>query len=179
MYQEYGREQGDFSDKYALMIGAGAVGNFVGLGLALAGVGRIDMIEDRLVGIKSREIYEAPAATILIEAHKALEYLTLDRNTLKFKAGVAIEYARLIYDGLWYTPLKHSLDAFIDKTQEKVSGTIKVKLHKGHAIVVGRKSENSLYKEELATYSEGDEFDQSLAKGFIELFGLPYRDSMK
>jgi len=143
------------------------------------GVGRIDMIEDRLVGIKSREIYEAPAATILIEAHKALEYLTLDRNTLKFKSGVATEYARLIYDGLWYTPLKHSLDAFIDKTQEKVSGTIKVKLHKGHAIVVGRKSKNSLYKEELATYSEGDVFDQSLAKGFIELFGLPYRDSMK
>lgn len=143
------------------------------------GIGRIDMIEDRLVGIKSREIYEAPAATILIEAHKALEYLTLDRASLKFKAQVAIDYARLIYDGLWYTPLKHALDAFIDKTQEKVTGIVRVKLYKGHAIVVGRKSENSLYKEELATYSEGDKFDQSLSKGFIELFGLPYRDSMK
>jgi len=138
-------------------------------------IGRTDIIEDRLVGIKSREVYEAPAAVILLEAHKALEQLTLDKETIFFKEMVSLKYARLIYEGLWYTPLKESLDKFIDATQLNVTGTVRIKLIKGHAVCVGRKSPYSLYKEKLATYGKGDEFDQSLAKGFIELFGLPYK----
>ncbi|NQT23700.1 MAG: argininosuccinate synthase [Candidatus Omnitrophica bacterium] len=140
-------------------------------------VGRTDLIEDRLVGIKSREIYEAPAAAILMEAHKALERLTLDREILHFKDIVSLKYSRLVYEGLWFTPLKEALDKFIDKTQEKVTGTVRIKLLKGQAVCVGRKSPYSLYKRELATYGEGDIFDQSHAKGFIELWGLPYKKS--
>lgn len=142
---------------------------------ALHSIGRSDLIEDRLVGIKSREIYEAPAANILMEAHKALESLVLDRETLCFKEIASLRYARLVYDGLWYTPLKVALDKFVDYTQKKVTGVINLKLLKGQITVVGRKSPNSLYKKELATYGKGDKFDQSLAKGFIELFGLPYK----
>jgi len=138
-------------------------------------VGRSDLIEDRLIGIKSREIYEAPAAKILTEAHKALEGLTLDRETLYFKEVVGLKYARLIYDGLWFSPLKEAIDHFINHTQKKVKGTVNVKLHKGNVFIVGRKSPFSLYKKELATYGKGDKFDQSFAKGFIELFGLPYK----
>jgi len=144
-----------------------------------AGVGRSDMIENRLVGIKSREIYEAPAAWTLHNAHKALESLVLDRETLHFKEQVSQKYSELAYYGLWYTPLKDALDKFIDDTQKDVSGTVRVKLHKGHCVVVGRKSPNSLYKKELATYEEGDKFDQSLAKGFIQIWGLPYKGSYK
>ncbi len=144
-----------------------------------AGVGRSDMIENRLVGIKSREIYEAPAAWTLHNAHKELESLVLDREVLHFKEQVSLKYAELAYYGLWYTPLKEALDAFVDKTQENVSGTVRVKLHKGHCVIVGRKSQNSLYKKELATYEEGDKFDQSLAKGFIQIWGLPYKGSHK
>ncbi len=140
-----------------------------------AGVGRSDMIENRLVGIKSREIYEAPAGWTLHAAHKALEALVLDRETLHFKELVAHKYAEMTYYGLWYTPLKCALDKFIDETQKKVSGTVRLKLHKGTCSVVGRKSPESLYKKELATYEKGDVFDQSLAKGFIELWGLPYK----
>lgn len=139
------------------------------------GIGRTDLIEDRLVGIKSREIYEAPAAVILLEAHKALENLVLDRETQHFKDMVSLKYARLIYEGLWYTPLKEALDAFVDFTQKPVSGTVKVKCLKGTASVVARKSPYSLYKKELATYGKGDVFDQSLAKGFVELWGMPYK----
>ncbi len=138
-------------------------------------IGRTDLIENRLVGIKSREIYEAPAAVILLEAHKALEQLTLDKETLHFKEIVSLKYSRLIYEGLWYTPLKEALDKFIDRTQTNVTGTVRMKLLKGHAIPVGRKSPNSLYKKELATYGKGDIFDKSLAKGFIEIWGLPYK----
>ncbi|MGB2705828.1 MAG: argininosuccinate synthase [Candidatus Omnitrophota bacterium] len=138
-------------------------------------IGRSDLIEDRLVGIKSREVYEAPAANILVEAHKALEGLVLDRETLYFKEIVGLKYSRLIYDGLWYTPLKQAIDKFVNYTQRFVDGTVNVKLLKGGVWVVGRKSPRSLYKRELATYGKGDKFDQSLAKGFIELFGLPYR----
>ncbi|MDD5136749.1 MAG: argininosuccinate synthase, partial [Candidatus Omnitrophica bacterium] len=144
-----------------------------------AGVGRSDMIENRLVGIKSREIYEAPAGWVLYAAHKALESLVLDRETLHFKEMVAQKYAELTYYGLWYTPLKKALDIFIDETQRSVSGTVRLKLHKGTCSAVGRKSPNSLYKKELATYEKGDKFDQSLAKGFIELWGLPYKGSCK
>ena len=140
-----------------------------------AGVGRSDMIENRLVGIKSREIYEAPAGTVLYAAHKALESLVLDRELMHYKDTVALKYAELVYYGLWYTPLKKALDKFIDQTQKYVNGTVKLKLVKGNCSVVGRRSPNSLYKKDLATYEKGDKFDQSLAKGFIELWGLPYK----
>ena len=138
-------------------------------------VGRSDLIENRLVGIKSREIYEAPAAAILLEAHKALEGLVLDRETAHFKEIIGLKYSRLVYDGLWFTPLKEAIDRFLAYTQKFVNGTVNIKLFKGNIFVVGRKSPNSLYRKELATYGKGDKFDQSLAKGFIELFGLPYK----
>ncbi len=136
------------------------------------GIGRIDHIENRLVGIKSREIYENPAAQILIQAHKELEFLTLTREELQFKSTVDQQMAKLIYDGLWYSPLKAALDAFINTTQQTVSGKIRTKLHKGQSMVVGRKSEQSLYNESLATYSKGDAFDHIAAEGFIKLWGL-------
>ncbi len=139
------------------------------------GVGRVDMIEDRLVGIKSREIYEAPASSILYAAHTALEELVLDRDTRKFKEIAAVRYAELVYNGLWFTPLKEALDTFIDKTQESVSGEVKVELCKGQVTVCSRKSKASRYKMKLATYGEGDEFDRSLAKGFIDLWVLPFK----
>ena len=140
-----------------------------------AGVGRSDMVENRLVGIKSREIYESPAGWTLYTAHKALEGLVLDRETLHFKEVIAAKYAELVYYGLWYTPLKEAIDRFVDETQKRMNGVVRMKLHKGNLVVVGRKSPDSLYKKELATYEKGDNFDQSLAKGFIELWGLPYR----
>ncbi len=139
------------------------------------GVGRVDMVEDRLIGIKSREIYEAPASEILYTAHRCLEELVLDREIRKHKQLVAERYAGLIYDGLWFTPLREAIDAFVDKTQENVTGEVKLKLYKGKVTVAGRKSPKSRYNEKLATYSEGDIFDQSLAKGFIDLWALPYK----
>ncbi|MBL7071917.1 MAG: argininosuccinate synthase [Candidatus Omnitrophica bacterium] len=139
-----------------------------------AGVGRSDMIENRLVGIKSREIYEAPAGWTLYKAHRALESMVLDRELAHFKDILSLKYAEIIYYGLWYTPLKQALDKFFDHTQKCVNGTVKLKLHKGTCTVLGRKSPDSLYREKLATYGEGDEFDRTLAKGFIELWGLPY-----
>ncbi|QIZ06888.1 argininosuccinate synthase [Priestia megaterium] len=137
------------------------------------GVGRIDHIENRLVGIKSREVYENPAALILINAHRELEFLTLTREVTQFKTQVEQQMAKIIYEGLWYSPIKPALDAFIDETQKNVSGTIRVKLHKGNHTVVGRKSPYSLYNEELATYSKGDAFDHNAAVGFIKIWGLP------
>ncbi len=139
------------------------------------GIGRVDMIENRLVGIKSRETYEAPAATLLLTAHKDLEALVLDRELLHFKEQIALKYADLVYYGLWFTPLRVALDAFIEETQKNVTGTVRVKLRKYSAAVVGRTSPHSLYREALATYSEKDKFDQKLAKGFIDLWALPYR----
>jgi argininosuccinate synthase len=136
------------------------------------GVGRIDHIENRLVGIKSREVYENPAALILINAHKELEFLTLPREVTQFKTQVDQQMAKMIYDGLWYSPLKAALDAFVEETQKVVSGTIRVKLNKGNHMVVGRKSTHSLYNEELATYSKGDAFDHNAAVGFIKIWGL-------
>lgn len=136
------------------------------------GVGRIDHIENRLVGIKSREVYENPAALILINAHKELEFLTLPREVSQFKTQIDQQMAKIIYDGLWYSPLRSALEAFVDETQKVVSGKIRVKLHKGNHMVVGRQSENSLYNEELATYSKGDAFDHNAAVGFIKLWGL-------
>ena len=138
------------------------------------GVGRSDVVENRLVGIKSREIYEAPAGTVLHVAHKELESLVLDRETAHFKEQVSLKYAELVYYGLWYSKLKIALDRFVDYTQEKVTGTVKIRLHKGTAVCVGRKSPYSLYKQELATYSRKDKFDQKLAEGFVKLWGLPH-----
>lgn len=138
----------------------------------LHGVGRIDHIEDRVVGIKSREVYEAPAAICIIEAHKDLEKMTLTKHELAFKLMVDDKWSRLVYEGLWCDPLRECLDAFIDKTQERVEGDVKLRLYKGMAIVVGRKSNKSLYELDLATYEEWSKFDQKLAKGFIELWGL-------
>ena len=143
------------------------------------GVGRIDIVEDRLVGIKSREVYEAPAATALIVAHEELENLTLERDVNRYKRNVEAEWSALVYDGLWYSGLKRSLDAFIDHTQEHVSGDIRLSLQGGRATVTGRKSAESLYDFSLATYDTGDTFDQSLAKGFIELWSLPSKISAR
>ena len=141
----------------------------------LHGVGRIDMIEDRFVGIKSREVYEAPAAVILHAAHRALEDLVLDGEAARFKTSVAQEYARLVYQGKWFTSHRRNLDAYVLSTQEAVTGRVRVKLHKGTAQVVGRSSPYSLYRPKLATYSAGDEFDHQAAVGFIKLVGLPVR----
>ncbi len=138
------------------------------------GVGRVDMVENRLVGIKSREIYENPAGTILLTAHKELEAMVLDRETLHYKELISPRYAELTYYGLWQTPLKAQLDAFIDKTQERVSGVVRLKLYKGNCMVVGRKSRYSRYKEELATYGAKDIFDPKLSEGFIRIWGMPY-----
>ncbi|MBM3249860.1 MAG: argininosuccinate synthase [Candidatus Omnitrophica bacterium] len=139
------------------------------------GVGRADMVENRLVGIKSREIYEAPAATILHAAHRELECLVLDRELAHFKEGVALKYSELVYYGLWYTPLKSALDAFVESTQKRVTGSVKLKLFKGNCVPVARKSVHSLYKKELSTYGREDKFDQKLAEGFIRIWGLPYK----
>ena len=137
-----------------------------------AGVGRLDMVEDRLVGIKSREIYEAPGALALITAHQELENVTIERELGRYKRGVEQKWGELTYDGLWYSPLKRSLDAFVASTQEYVSGDIRMTLHGGRAVVTGRRSETGLYDFGLATYDELDTFDQSQAKGFIHLHGL-------
>jgi len=138
------------------------------------GVGRVDMVENRLVGIKSREIYENPAGTVLMTAHKELEAMVLDRETLHYKELISPRYAELTYYGLWETPLRHQLDAFINKTQERVSGVVKLKLFKGSCMVAGRKSKFSRYKEELATYGDKDIFDPKLSEGFIRIWGMPY-----
>ncbi|WP_340082651.1 argininosuccinate synthase [Terribacillus sp. FSL K6-0262] len=137
------------------------------------GVGRIDHVENRLVGIKSREIYECPAAVTLIAAHQELEALTMTREISQFKPIIEQKLAQTIYDGLWYSPLTKALQAFIEETQQTVSGNVKVKLYKGHALVVGRESAESLYSFDLATYKPEDKFDHDAALGFIQLWGLP------
>ncbi|MDN4476282.1 argininosuccinate synthase [Demequina sp. SYSU T00192] len=136
------------------------------------GIGRIDIVEDRLVGIKSREIYEAPGAIALIEAHKELENVTVERELARYKRRVSHEWTELVYDGMWNAPLKGALDSFIDETQRHVNGEIRMVLHGGKAVVTGRRSETGLYDFNLATYDEGDTFDQSAARGFIEIYGL-------
>jgi argininosuccinate synthase len=133
------------------------------------------LIENRLVGIKSREVYEAPAATILYTAHKELESLALDRELAHFKEIVSLKYSELVYYGLWYSPLKEALDAFVNSTQRHVTGSIRLKLFKGSCVSVGRKSPHSLYKKELSTYGKEDKFNQKLAEGFIKIWGMPYR----
>ena len=138
-------------------------------------VGRVDHIEDRLVGLKSREVYEAPAAVVLLTAHQALEAMTLSRDQLRFKQKVAMEYADLIYNGLWFTALHRDLAAYVQSTQRFVTGTVRMKLFKGKCTAVGRKSDFSLYNLALATYDKGDVFDQSASPGFIHIWGLPVK----
>lgn len=139
------------------------------------GFGIVDHMEDRLVGIKSREVYEAPAALSILEAHKDLEKLVLTKHELEFKRLVDVKWAWLVYNGLWIEPLRKALESFIEETQSRVSGVVKLKYYKGGMRVVGRKSPNSIYEHSLATYEKGSSFDQSLAKGFIELWGLQSR----
>jgi len=139
------------------------------------GVGRVDLVENRLVGMKSRGVYETPGGTILYAAHQGLEQLCLDRETLHYKEVVGHRYAELVYYGQWFTPLREALDAFVSKTQERVTGSARVKLHKGSCAVVGRKSPFSLYREDFATFGEDNVYDQSDAQGFINLFGLPMK----
>ena len=137
------------------------------------GVGRLDVVEDRLVGIKSREVYEAPGAIALITAHQELESVTVERDLARFKRQVEQRWGELVYDGLWFSPLKRALDAFLADSQRNVTGEIRMECHGGRAVVNGRRSERSLYDFNLATYDAGDSFDQSLAKGFVQLWGLP------
>lgn len=139
------------------------------------GIGILDIVENRLVGMKSRGVYETPGGTILYKAHKGLESLTLDRDTMEFKEHAAVKYAQLVYDGLWFTPLKEALDAFIDKTQETCSGEVKLKLYKGNCTTAGMTSPYSLYNEEFVTFGEDEVYNQADAEGFINLFGLPLK----
>ncbi|MDD2532691.1 MAG: argininosuccinate synthase [Candidatus Thermoplasmatota archaeon] len=143
------------------------------------GVGRIDHVEDRLVGIKSRETYECPAATVLIAAHRSMEFMTLQRDVTSMKKKLEQRFSELAYDGLWFGLLRESISAFIDKTQENVTGTVRVKLYKGSVMVVGRKSPYSLYDEGLATYAEGDVYDHNAAVGFIYCWGLPNKTASR
>lgn len=139
------------------------------------GVGRIDMMENRVIGIKSREIYEVPGLSVLVAAHQDLESLTLTADVAHYKRTIEGPYSRLIYEGLWYSPLKEALDAFIDKTQERVTGIVRIKFFKGNATIVGRSSENSIYSTDLSTYGADDAFDHKAAEGFIYIWGLPTR----
>ena len=139
------------------------------------GVGRLDMVEDRLVGIKSREVYEAPGAIALLTAHREIEDLTVERDLRRFAQGVRQRWTELVYDGLWFSPLMRALDAFLDSAQQHVTGEVRLRLHAGTATPTGRRSDSTLYDYSLATYDTGDTFDQSLAKGFVQLWGLPSR----
>jgi argininosuccinate synthase len=139
------------------------------------GVGRLDLVENRLVGIKSRGVYETPAGTVLYMAHREIERLVLDRNTLHFKQTVSVRYAQLIYDGLWFSTLRQALAAFVDFTEREVTGEVMVRLYKGKAEAIGRRSPRSLYRQDLATFGEGMTYDHKDAEGFIRLFGLPER----
>ncbi|HMO96851.1 MAG TPA: argininosuccinate synthase, partial [Tepidiformaceae bacterium] len=143
------------------------------------GVGRIDHVEDRLVGIKSREVYEAPAGVILHTAHRAIETLTLSKAQIRLKRQLALEYAELIYNGLWFSAHHQDIAAYVASTQRHVTGTVRMKLHRGQAIVAGRKAVNSLYDRGLATYDRGDTYDQSAAVGFINIWGLQTRTQVR
>ena len=137
------------------------------------GIGRLDMVEDRLVGIKSREVYEAPGAIALLTAREELANVTVERDLARFGRGVSQRWSELVYDGLWFSPLKRALDGFIDELNESVTGDVRMTMHAGRAVVTGRRSDESLYDFNLATYDTGDTFDQSLAKGFVDIWGLP------
>jgi argininosuccinate synthase len=137
------------------------------------GIGRVDLVESRLVGMKSHGVYETPGGTILLAAHREMESLVLDKETIQFKDLVALKYAELVYNGMWFSPLREAMDAFVDSTQGPVTGSVRLKLFKGNIIPVGRKSPFSLYREDFATFGQEDVYDQSDAEGFIHLFGLP------
>jgi len=139
------------------------------------GVGRADLVENRLVGMKSHGVYETPGGTILVEAHQALEQLCLDRETLHYKQQIALKYADLVYNGQWYTPLREAMDAFVKVTQQNMTGQVRLKLYKGNVVLVGRRSAYSLYREDFATFGEDDVYNQADAEGFIKLFGLPLK----
>ena len=139
------------------------------------GIGRVDMVENRLVGMKSHGVYETPGGTVLRKAHQALESITLDKHTMHYKDILAVKYAELVYNGLWYTRLREALDAFVHVTQENVTGTVRLKLYKGNVIIAGRRSPLSLYREDYASFGEEDVYDQQDAEGFIQLFGLPLK----
>jgi argininosuccinate synthase len=143
------------------------------------GVGRIDMVENRLVGIKSREIYESPAAVVLHAAHKELQKLVTTKDLDRIARYVSLQYADLVYNGLWFTPTREALDGFVEKVQERVTGDVRLKLFKGDCRIVGRRSPFALYEHALATYDAGDTFDQSAAEGFIKIFGLPVETSAR
>ena len=143
------------------------------------GIGRLDMVEDRLVGIKSREVYEAPGAMALLTAHREIEDLAVERDLRRFAQGVRQRWTELVYDGLWFSPLKRALDGFIAEANQYVSGDVRMVLHGGRAVVNGRKSASSMYDFNLATYDTGDTFDQSLSKGFIEIFGMSSKIAAK
>jgi argininosuccinate synthase len=139
------------------------------------GVGRIDIVENRLVGMKSRGVYETPGGTLIHKAHQALESICLDKHTLQYKDTLALKYAEITYNGLWYTKLREGLDAFMDETQKTVTGVVRVKLYKGNIVIVGRRSPYSLYREDYASFGEEDVYNQADAEGFINLFGLPLK----
>ncbi|MEZ4837288.1 MAG: argininosuccinate synthase, partial [Caldilineaceae bacterium] len=139
------------------------------------GVGRVDIVENRLVGMKSRGVYETPGGSILYKAHAALEQLCLDRETLHYKQQIGLKYADLVYNGQWFTPLRAALDAFVQETEKNITGTVRLKLYKGNIILAGRKSPNSLYREDYVTFDEDDVYNQADAEGFIKLFGLPMK----
>ncbi len=139
------------------------------------GIGRSDIVENRLVGMKSHGVYETPAGTVVLRAHQALESITLDKQVMQYKDLLASKYAELVYNGMWYTRLREALDAFVDVTQQQVSGTVRLKLYKGNLILAGRKSPTSLYREDYASFGEEDVYDQADAEGFIRLFGLPLK----
>ena len=155
-------------DALELMTAVNAVG-------AKNGIGIVDIVENRLVGMKSRGIYENPGGAILMYAHRELEYLCLDRDTYHYKQDVANKYADLVYDGKWFSPLREALQVFVDATQETVTGTVKLKLYKGNIISAGSKSPYSLYSQEFVTFGEDDVYNQKDAEGFINLFGLPLK----
>jgi len=139
------------------------------------GIGRVDIVENRLVGMKSRGVYETPAGTVIFRAHQALESMCLDKYTMHYKDFVAVKYAELVYNGMWFMQLREALDAFVKVTQQKVTGTVRLKLYKGNIIVAGRKSPYSLYREDYASFGEEDVYNQQDAHGFIQLFGLPLK----
>jgi argininosuccinate synthase len=143
------------------------------------GVGRIDHLENRLIGIKSREIYEAPAAVLLLQAHQALEDITLPKDVARFKDLVAQQWAQMVYDGLWFSPLRDALYGFVAETQRHVTGDVRLKLYRGSSSVVGRKAPEQLYQLSLATYGKGDEFDRTAAAGFIKLWGMGLRTAAR
>jgi argininosuccinate synthase len=139
------------------------------------GIGRVDIVENRLVGMKSRGVYETPAGTVIFRAHQALESMCLDKYTMHYKDFVAVKYAELVYNGMWFMQLREALDAFVKVTQQKVTGTVRLKLYKGNTIIAGRKSPYSLYREDYASFGEEDVYNQQDAQGFIQLFGLPLK----